>query len=163
MKRFFALCIVLPSLGFVAVHHNAAAQTMLDNSAQKASPFVKETLKSLTTRFSAAHPKFRNLSVHTNSDKKQVICGQVSLSENKSPAEDSFLSFGAAEDSEQPVVYESRSIPTTLDSREANQWINHGADLEELEELGCVPEGSYRQYGDSLNKVLQEHKINTRR
>ncbi|MCP1228079.1 MAG: hypothetical protein ABF916_11025 [Acetobacter fabarum] len=163
MKRFFALCIILPSLGSVAVHHTAAAQTMLDNSAQKASPFVKETLKSLTTRFPSAHPKFRKLSVHTNSDKKQVVCGQVSLSENKAPAEDSFLSFGASEDSEQPVVYEARPIPSTLDSREANQWINHGADLEELEELGCVPEGSYRQYGDSLNKVLQEHKINTTR
>ena len=163
MKRFFALCILLPGLGLVAPHHNAAAQTMLDNSAQKASPFVKATLKSLTTRFSSAHPKFRKLSVHTNSDKKQVVCGQFSLSDNKSPAEESFLSFGASEDSEQPVVYEARNIPATLDPREANQWINHGADLEELEELGCVPEGSYRQYGDSLNKVLQERKTNATR
>ncbi|CEF54877.1 hypothetical protein [Acetobacter ghanensis] len=163
MKRFFALCILLPGLDAATFHHTAAAQTVLDNSAQKASPFVKATLKTLTERFSTAHPKFRNLAVHTNSDKKQVVCGQVSLSENKAPAEESFMSFGAAEDSEQPVVYEARTIPATLDSREANQWINHGADLEELEELGCVPEGSYRQYGDTLNKVLQDHKINTTR
>lgn len=163
MKRFFALCILLPSLGSVSLHHNAAAQTMLDNSAQKAPPFVKATLKSLTTRFSNTHPKFRNLVVHTNSDKKQIVCGQISLSESKTPAEESFQSFGAAEDSEQPVVYEDRAIPATLDSREANLWINHGADLEELEELGCVPEGSYRQYGDSLNKVLQDRKINATR
>lgn len=155
--------MLLPSLGFVTMHQNAAAQTMLDNSAQKAPPFVKATLKALTTRFSNTHPKFRDLAVHTNSDKKQIVCGQVSLSESKTPANESFLSFGAAEDSEQPVVYEARTIPTTLDSREANLWINHGADLEELEELGCVPEGSYRQYGDSLNKVLQDRKASATR
>lgn len=163
MKRFFALCILLPGLGSITISHNATAQTVLDNSAQKAPPFVKATLKELTVRFSSAHPKFRNLVVHTNSDKKQIVCGQVNLSENKTPADESFLSFGAAEDSEQPVVYEARTIPTTLDSREANQWINHGADLEELEELGCVPEGSYRQYGDALNKVLQDRKTNAKR
>ena len=163
MKRFFALCVVLSGLYPVAMEHSAAAQTMLDNSAQKATPFVKATLKTLTTRFSNAHPKFRNLTVHTNSDKKQVVCGQVSLSESKAPANESFLSFGASEESEQPIVYEARTIPATLDSREANQWINHGADLEELEELGCVPEGSYRQYGDTLNKVLQDSKSNATR
>ncbi|NSL91734.1 hypothetical protein [Acetobacter syzygii] len=163
MKRFFALCILLPGLATTTIHQTATAQTVLDNSAQKASPFVKSTLKTLVTRFSNTHPKFRNLTIHTNSDKKQIVCGQVSLSENKSPAEESFMSFGAAEDGEQPVVYEARTIPATLDTREANQWINHGADLEELEELGCVPEGSYRQYGDTLNKVLQDHKINATR
>ncbi|MFT8419447.1 MAG: hypothetical protein ABF636_11560 [Acetobacter sp.] len=163
MKRVFALCLLLSGLGFVAAPHTVAAQTMLDNSAQKASPFVKATLKTLMARFSNAHPKFRNLAVHTNSDKKQIVCGQVSLSESKTPANESFLSFGAGEDSEQPVVYESRTIPTTLDPREANQWINHGADLEELEELGCVPEGSYRQYGDTLNKILQDRKTSATR
>lgn len=163
MKRSFALCIVLSGLCLVAMDHSATAQTMLDNSAEKASPFVKATLKALTTRFSGAHPKFRNLAVHTNSDKKQVVCGQVSLSSSKTPANESFLSFGASEDTEQPIVYEARTIPTALDSREANQWINHGADLEELEELGCVPEGSYRQYGDTLNKVLQDSKTNATR
>ena len=166
MKRLFALgaCLAIPLLAVAPCGHQAVAQSVLDGSDKKAAtPFTRSTLKTLETRFAGGHPRFRKLALHSTAEKKQVLCGEFSLSTAKAPADDSFVLFGATEGGDAPVVYEPKDIPTELDFREVNQWINHGADLEDLEEMGCVPEGSYRQYSDKLNLVLQHRKTNTTR
>ncbi|MBO1325265.1 hypothetical protein K2X14_07940 [Acetobacter sp. TBRC 12305] len=177
MKRFLALCFILPGLGAPLGYGHAASaagphggrasqgatqngpgQTVVDGSGQAAaSPFGRATLKSLVAHFGGT-ATFRQLSTHTNADKKQVLCGQISLDPTARPADDSFMPFGAQEDGDEPVVFQAHALPASIDPGQANQWINHGADLEALEELGCVPEGSYRQYSDKLNDLLQHHR-----
>ncbi|MFT8675822.1 MAG: hypothetical protein ABF990_08435 [Acetobacter sp.] len=175
MKRFLALCFILPGviapMGFAHAATPAArstkvspsaaqgpGQTVVDGSGQAAATaFGRATLKSLATHFGGV-ASFRQLSTHTNADKKQVLCGQISLDSTARPADDSFMPFGAQEDGDDPVVFQAHALPTSIDADQANQWINHGADLEALEELGCVPEGSYRQYSDRLNDLLQHHR-----
>lgn len=158
MKRFLAFGLLLAALGAPVLACSASAQTVIDGSDKKASPFVKNTLKTLTKRFPDTHPFFRAITTHPNAEKKQVVCGEISLSSSKTPEPDSFMLFGATEGENAPIVYEPREIPPSIDSREVNLWINHGADLADLEEMSCVPEGSYRQYGDKLNQVLQNKK-----
>lgn len=155
MKRALFLCLSLltPALP-------ACAQTVVDGSDKAASPFVKNTLKSLASKFPETHPRFRKISTHKTND-KQIICGEISLEDSKNPGNTSFMPFGATEGEENPLVFEDRTIPSALDFREVNSWINRGADLEDLEEMGCVPEGSYRKYSDHLNTVLQHRKTSS--
>lgn len=155
MKHALLLCLSLlpPAVP-------ACAQTVIDGSDKAASPFVKNTLKSVATQFPDAHPHFRNLATHKTGE-KQIVCGEVSLQDTKTPAAESFMPFGATEGEDRAVVFEPHAIPAALDFREVNSWINHGADLEDLEEMGCVPEGSYRKYSDRLNAVLQNRKTSS--
>lgn len=155
MKRAFLL-----SLSLLAPAVPAWAQTVVDGSDKTATPFVKTTLKILASKFPETPAHFRKISTHTLND-KTVICGEISLANAKAPDEASFMPFGATEGEENPLVFEGRTIPSALDFREVNSWINRGADLEDLEEMGCVPEGSYRAYSDKLNKVLQHRKTST--
>lgn len=159
MKRAFILCLTLQGLTLLPSVPAAHAQTVVDGSTKNASPFVKSTLHTLSTRFADSHPRFRNITTHGSGD-KQVVCGEISLHDSKTPAAENFMPFGATQGEENPLVYEPRTIPAALDFREVNTWINRGADLEDLEEMGCVPEGSYRQYSDHLNTVLQHRKTN---
>lgn len=159
MKRALILCLSLQGLSLLPAMGAAQAQTVVDGSNKNASPFVQSTLLALGKRFAEDQPKFRKISTHTSGD-KQVVCGEISLHDSKVPAAENFIPFGAAQGEENPLVFEAHTIPSSLDFREVNTWINHGADLEDLEEMGCVPEGSYRQYSDRLNTVLQHRKIN---
>lgn len=152
MKRALFLCF-----GLLAPALPAYAQTVVDGSDKAASPFVKSTLKTLSHKYSGTPTHFRKISTHTTDD-KQSVCGEMSLENSKTPDSGSYIPFGAAEGQDGPIVFEPRTIPSALDFREVNLWINRGADLEDLEEMGCVPEGSYRAYSDTLNKVLQERK-----
>lgn len=159
MKRALILCLGLQSLCLLPSFSAAQAQTVVDGSDKNASPFVKSTLAMLSKRFGEDKPHFRKISTHTSGD-KQIVCGEISLHGTKVPAAETFMPFGATQGEENPLVYEAHTIPAALDFREVNTWINHGADLEDLEEMGCVPEGSYRQYSDHLNTVLQHRKTN---
>ncbi|GAN69541.1 hypothetical protein [Acetobacter orleanensis] len=159
MKRALILCLSLQSLSLLPAVGAAQAQTVVDGSDKNASPFVKSTLHMLSKRFAEDQPKFRKISTHTSGD-KQIVCGEISLHGSKVPEAENFLPFGATQGEENPLVFEAHTIPAALDFREVNTWINHGADLEDLEEMGCVPEGSYRQYSDRLNAVLQHRKTN---
>ncbi|GAB3592071.1 MULTISPECIES: hypothetical protein [Acetobacter] len=166
MKRFLALCAILPGLGCLGATGSglvttAAAQTVVDGSMPKApTAFVSGSLKALVSRAQDKHAAVRHLSVHDTVDKKQVLCGEVSTDPASPPSAGSFMPFGAIEGGDGPIVFEGRDIPAALDFREVNQWINYGADMEDLEEMGCVPEGSYRAYSDKLNKVLEHRKVN---
>lgn len=159
MKRALILCLSLQGLSLLPSVGAEHAQTVVDGSDKDASPFVKSTLHMLSTRFAEDHPKFRKITTHSSGE-KQIVCGEISLQGSKVPAAENFMPFGATQGEENPLVYEPHTIPAALDFREVNTWINRGADLEDLEEMGCVPEGSYRQYSDHLNTVLQHRKTN---
>lgn len=159
MKRALILCLSLQGLSLLPAVGAAQAQTVVDGSDKNASPFIKATLYTLSKRFADDQPKFRKVSTHTSGD-KQIVCGEISLHDSRTPASENFMPFGAVQGDESPLVYEPRTIPSALDFREVNTWINRGADLEDLEEMGCVPEGSYRKYSDRLNTVLQHRKTN---
>ncbi|MFT8796001.1 MAG: hypothetical protein ABF839_11100 [Acetobacter orientalis] len=152
MKRALFLC-----LGLLAPALPACAQTVVDGSDKAATPFVKTTLKALSHKYAGTSTHFRQIATHKVDD-KQSVCGQISLENSKSPDASSYIPFGATEGQDNIIVFEPRTIPAALDFREVNSWINRGADLEDLEEMGCVPEGSYRTYSDTLNKVLQKRK-----
>lgn len=152
MKRALFLC-----LGLLAPAFPAHAQTVVDGTDKAATPFVKATLKALSHRYMGTPVHIRQISTHKTDD-KQIVCGELSLENSKTPDSGSYIPFGATEGQDAPLVFEPRTIPSALDFREVNGWINRGADLEDLEEMGCVPEGSYRAYSDTLNKVLQQRK-----
>lgn len=92
MKHALLLCLSL-----LAPAVPACAQTVIDGSDKAASPFVKNTLKSVATQFPDAHPHFRNLATHKTGE-KQIVCGEVSLQDTKTPAAESFMPFGATEE-----------------------------------------------------------------
>ena len=130
---------------------------------QASTPFARKMIKILESRFTGQRLVFRNLKLHTSPNGKQSFCGEMSISLSNPPDEDSFIPFGVKEGEDSPVVYDPEDIPESLDLRQEDKYINRGADLEELEEMGCVPEGTYRHYSDKLTEIIQRRKASMMR
>lgn len=161
-------CLAIFSLSSKATtkepeNHSKKANSVIkiittDGSDKQAStPFARKMIKILESRFTGQRLIFRNLKLHTSPDSKQSFCGEMSISLSNPPDEDSFIPFGIKEGEDSPVVYDPEDIPESLDLRQEDKYINRGADLEELEEMGCVPEGTYRHYSDKLTEII-EHR-----
>ncbi|GBR02745.1 hypothetical protein [Acetobacter oeni] len=86
---------------------------------------------------------------------KGTICGEVT-----GDGATTFSSFGVTPGSE-PVIFDNQKIPAALDFKEVNEWLNKSVALEDLEDMGCAPKGSYMRYRDRLNKVMETRKENT--
>lgn len=130
---------------------------------QVSTPFARKTIKILESRFPGENLVFRNLKLHTSPDGKQSFCGEMSISPDNPPDDDSFVPFGAQKGGDEsqddsPIVYDPEDIPESLDLQQEDKYINRGADLENLEELGCVPEGTYRHYSDRLTEIIQHRR-----
>ncbi|MDG6093552.1 hypothetical protein LOC54_00235 [Acetobacter sp. AN02] len=115
---------------------------------------VRESIRKLS-----AHPEdvvFGKITTHARKG-EEVSCGEARLVPLGKKTDESVV-FGVSAASGGPVLFETLPIPERLDFREVNEWLNRSVALEDLEELGCVPQGSYKRYRRHLNHVMEQRK-----
>ncbi|NHN86307.1 hypothetical protein GOB93_16925 [Acetobacter musti] len=154
MKRRFYLHCLVPGLFLLAgVADGTApgyAQTVIDGSGRGKA--AQAATQAVAKHFQAPQDvRFRKI----RSVGKNTVCGDV-----KGDGSAGFSEFGVSAD-ENPVIFDNRPIPAALDFKEVNGWLNQSVALEDLEEMGCVPKGSYARYRDHLNKVMETRKDTT--
>ncbi|WP_227672644.1 hypothetical protein [Komagataeibacter sp. FXV3] len=98
---------------------------------------------------------FRNVTVHSM-DATSVVCGE--MAQHDAPAGGAFMKFGYVQGQDDPVVFSGREVPQKVEFNEVNSWLNDSIKLEDLEEMGCVPRGTYHSYNERLNKVMSQRK-----
>lgn len=131
-----------------------AAQTVLDGSAAHVAGAAEAMKKVAAT---LAHPqgaRFRHLAAHSV-DGAGVVCGEVA----ETPAHDAtFAQFGYVAGHDDPIVFANRPVPAVIPFGEVNGWINDSVHLEDLEEMGCAPKGSYHAYSEKLNTKMNQRR-----
>ncbi|MCW4590769.1 hypothetical protein NO263_09260 [Gluconacetobacter entanii] len=131
-----------------------AAQTVLDGSAAHV-PGADEAMKKVAATL--AHPqdaRFRHLAAHSV-DGAGVVCGEVAESAAHNAH---FAQFGYVTGHDDPIVFANRPLPAVIPFGEVNGWINDSVHLEDLEEMGCAPKGSYHAYSEKLNAMMNRRK-----
>nr|WP_048856972.1 hypothetical protein [Komagataeibacter xylinus] len=96
---------------------------------------------------------FRNATVHAM-DGAAVVCGE--MAEHSPPADGVYKKFGYVQGQGDPVIFSGRPVPAKIQFNEVNSWLNDSIKLEDLEEMGCVPKGTYHHYNEQLNQVLAQ-------
>ncbi|NHO33773.1 hypothetical protein [Acetobacter fallax] len=149
MKRQFGIFGLAMAL-MVGGAMPALAQSVTDGSGR--SDAAQAAVKAVAGHFRAPQDvRFRK--IHTGN--KGAVCGEVT-----GDGATVFSTFGVVS-GEEPVMFENQKIPAALDFKEVNTWLNRNVALEDLEEMGCVPKGTYMRYRDRLNKVMETRKENT--
>lgn len=130
------------------------AQTVIDGSAAHV-PGAAEAMKKVAATL--PHPqeaRFRHLAARSV-DGAAVVCGEVA----ESPARNAhFSQFGYVPGHDDPIVFANRPLPAVIPFGEVNGWINDSVHLEDLEEMGCAPKGSYHAYSEKLNTMMNQRK-----
>ncbi|PYD81813.1 hypothetical protein CFR80_09880 [Komagataeibacter oboediens] len=98
---------------------------------------------------------FRNVAVHPM-DATSVVCGE--MAPHNPPAGGVFMKFGYVQGQDDPVIFSGREVPQKVEFNEVNSWLNDSIKLEDLEEMGCVPRGTYHSYNERLNRVMSQRK-----
>ncbi|ATU71572.1 hypothetical protein SXCC_01594 [Gluconacetobacter sp. SXCC-1] len=98
---------------------------------------------------------FRNVAVH-GMDGASVVCGEMAA--HDTPAGSVHMKFGYVQGQDDPVVFSGRDVPQKISFNEVNSWLNDSIKLEDLEEMGCVPKGTYHSYNERLNQVMSQRK-----
>lgn len=153
MKRFIILGVSLSlysgclgTTGAWAAGHGAASALVAEGERRAAATLADPHVAT-----------FRNVAVHTM-DGASVVCGE--MAEHNPPADGVFKKFGYVQGQDDPVVFSGRDVPQKIEFNEVNAWLNDSIKLEDLEEMGCVPKGTYHRYNEDLNKVMsQRHQF----
>lgn len=98
---------------------------------------------------------FRNVAVH-GMDGASVVCGEMAARD--APAGGVHMKFGYVQGQDDPVVFSGRDVPQKISFNEVNSWLNDSIKLEDLEEMGCVPKGTYHSYNERLSRVMSQRK-----
>ncbi|MBV1834606.1 hypothetical protein KUA02_11400 [Komagataeibacter pomaceti] len=129
------------------------AQTVIDASAAHV-PNAQEAIRKVAGTFAQpSATRFRHLGARTV-DGGAVVCGEVS----PTASDPHFQQFGYVAGHDDPIVFANRPLPATIPFGEVNGWINDSVHLEDLEEMGCVPKGTYHAYSDRLNARMNSRK-----
>ncbi|WNM09495.1 hypothetical protein RI056_05980 [Komagataeibacter nataicola] len=67
-----------------------------------------------------------------------------------------YKKFGYVQGQDDPVIFSGRPVPAKIQFNEVNSWLNDSIKLEDLEEMGCVPKGTYHRYNEQLNQVMAQ-------
>ncbi|CUW48320.1 hypothetical protein IFJ82_02905 [Novacetimonas hansenii] len=131
-----------------------AAQTVLDGSDAHVAGAAEAMKKVAATLKHPNDARFRHLAAH-DADGAGVVCGEVA----ETPARGAhFAQFGYVVGHDEPIVFANRPIPAVIPFAEVNGWINDSVHLEDLEEMGCAPKGSYHTYNEKLNTKMNQRK-----
>ena len=98
---------------------------------------------------------FRNGGVH---GMEGAAGGWGEMAARGAPAGSVYMKFGYVQGQDDPVVFSGRDVPQKVSFNEVNSWLNDSIKLEDLEEMGCVPKGTYHSYNERLNRVMSQRK-----
>uniref|UniRef100_UPI0004719746 hypothetical protein n=1 Tax=Komagataeibacter kakiaceti TaxID=943261 RepID=UPI0004719746 len=98
---------------------------------------------------------FRDVVVHSM-DGASVVCGE--MADHNPPTDGVYKKFGYVQGQDDPVVFSGRGVPQKIEFNEVNDWLNDSIKLEDLEEMGCVPKGTYHHYNEELNQVMSHRR-----
>ena len=148
MKRFIILGVSICL--FSGVAHAAAARHGATASV------IAEAERHVTATLPDPHGvTFRNVTTHPM-DATAVVCGEMATHDTAPGGV--FMKFGYVQGQDDPVVFSGREVPQKIEFNEVNSWLNDSIKLEDLEEMGCVPRGTYHSYNERLNKVMSQRK-----
>lgn len=152
MNRFIILgaSLCLYSVGQPVVQAHAAAHGGANTA------IIAEAERHAAATLPDPHTAtFRNVAVHAM-DGASVVCGE--MAQHNPPPDGVFKKFGYVQGQDDPVVFSGRDVPTKIAFNDVNSWLNDSIKLEDLEEMGCVPKGTYNRYNAQLNQVMSQRK-----
>ncbi|MCE2565075.1 hypothetical protein [Komagataeibacter sp. FNDCF1] len=150
MRRFIVLGI---SMGLYA---SGVAHAAGSGHQGQAPAVIAEAERHVAATLPDAHgATFRNVTTH-GMDGASVVCGEMAA--QNPPPGGVYMKFGYVQGQDDPVVFSGRDVPQKVSFNEVNSWLNDSIKLEDLEEMGCVPKGTYHTYNERLNRVMSQRK-----
>ncbi|MCI1484266.1 MAG: hypothetical protein LKH33_00445 [Acetobacter sp.] len=153
MPRYSHIFSGVTSLCLIALTMTAHAQTIADNSNVTTSE-VSAAIKNTAARFKFPEKTIFRKIRQTHTEDGNFVCGEIDT-RAAGGKDTGFSLFGIQDGHTTPSIFETKAIPKKIKFNDVNNWINRSVALEDLEDMGCVPSGSYKKYEKQLNTVLQ--------